>query len=333
MAARTLWKGHISFGLVQIPVGLYPATQDQDLSFHLIDKRDQSPIGYKKVNKRTGDEVTQDDIVKAVEWQEGEYVILEEEDFAKANVEATQTIDIVAFVDANAIEPRYFVRPYYVAPTKKSAKAYALLREAMRKSGRVGVAKVVLRTRQYVAALVPIEDMLVLELLRYQHELRDLDEYDVPGDDLEKLGVSARELKMAEALVEGLADTWDPKRYRDDFHDDLVAVIEEKARTGQVTTKHAVAEEGGGAQIIDIMSLLKRSIEATAKLKGESKPARTKTSTAKAAGKSAVGKRYEPEHGKGAQVEPASGGAHLDAHPDSHGEEPAKPAARRRHRA
>ena len=280
MAARTIWKGHISFGLVQIPVGLYPATQDQDLTFHMIDKRDQSPIGYKKINKRTGDEVSQADIVKAVEWQEGEYVILDEEDFAKANVEATQTIDIVAFVQADAIEPRYFVRPYYVAPTKKSAKAYALLREVMRKTGKVGVAKVVLRTRQYVAALMPSEDMLVLELLRYEHELRDLGEYDVPGDDLGKLGVSPRELQMAEVLVEGLADTWDPKQFRDDFHDDLVAVIEEKARTGQVTTKHAVAEADGGAEVIDIMALLKRSIDATEKLKVASRsvPAKTKVS-------------------------------------------------------
>lgn len=300
MAARTIWKGHISFGLVQIPVGLYPATQDQDLSFHMIDKRDQSPIGYKKINKRTGQEVTQADIVKAVEWDEGEYVILEEEDFAKANVEATQTVDIVAFVEAGAIEPRYFVRPYYIAPTKKSTKAYALLREVMKRTGKIGVAKVVLRTRQYVAALIPSDDMLVLELLRYDHELRDMEEYDVPGGDLKKLGVSPRELQMAEALVEGLSDEWQPDQYRDDFHDDLVAIIEEKAKTGQVTTRHAVAEEGGGAEILDIMSLLKRSIEATGQAKKGEKASSAKKKAADKSEKphvekaTSVGKRYEP---------------------------------------
>jgi DNA end-binding protein Ku len=271
MAARTIWKGHISFGLVQIPVGLYPATQDQDLSFHLIDRRDQSPIGYKKVNKRTGLEVAQADIVKAVEWDEGEYVVLDEEDFAKANVEATQTVDIVAFVDAGTIEARYFVRPYYIGPTQKSAKAYALLREVMQRTGKVGVAKVVLRTRQYLAALMPSEAMLVLTLLRYNHELRPIEEVDVPSHDLAKLGVTPTELKMAEALVEGLSDRWHPDQYRDDFHDDLVAIIEEKAKTGQVTTRHAVAEEGGGAEIVDILSLLKRSIEANGRAKKEAK--------------------------------------------------------------
>jgi DNA end-binding protein Ku len=298
MAARTIWKGHISFGLVQIPVGLYPATQDQDLAFHLIDKRDQSPIGYKKVNKRTGLEVTQADIVKAVEWDEGEYVVLDEDDFAKANVEATQTVAIVAFVDAGTIEPRYFVRPYYVAPTKKSSKAYALLREVMKRTGKVGVAKVVLRTRQYVAALMPSEDMLVLELLRYDHELRSIEEHDVPSHDLAKLGVTPRELKMAEALVEGLSDTWQPDQYRDDFHDDLVAIIEEKAKTGQVTTRHAVAEEGGGAEVVDIMSLLKRSIEASGKqakpATAQKKPAHTGKALVETKA-TVVGKRYVPK--------------------------------------
>jgi len=261
--SRVIWKGHISFGLVQIPVGLHPATQDKDLSFSLIDRRDQSPIGYKKINKRTGEEVTSQDIVKAIEHDEGEYVVLSDEELAAANAQATQTIDIVSFVDGADLEPRLFVRPYYVAPTKKSAKAYALLRETMRRTGKVGIAKVVLRTRQYVAALVVHEDILVLELLRYAHELRDFDEFDLPGDNLAKLGVSERELKMAEQLVAGLEDTWDPSAYRDDFYDDVKRLIEEKARTGEVTVKREVADDQGDAGSMDIMALLKKSLEAT----------------------------------------------------------------------
>lgn len=260
--ARSIWKGHISFGLVQIPVGLYPATQDADLSFHMLDRRDHSPIGYKKINKNTGEEVSSEDIVKAIEWSEGEYVELSEDDFAKANVEATQSIDIFAFVEQTAIEPRWFVKPYYVAPTKRSTKAYALLREVMRRTGKVALAKVVLRTRQYVAALLVVDDVLVLELLRYAWELRRPTDLDVPTADLAQLNVSARELQMAEQLVHGLSDQWQPEQYRDDFHDDLQALIEEKARTGTVTPRH-LPEEAEGAEVLDIMSLLKRSIEAT----------------------------------------------------------------------
>src|SRR4051812_4831184 len=148
--ARVIWKGHISFGLVQIPVGLYPATKDDDLDFTLLDKRDQSPIGYRKVNKRTGEEVPGGEIVRGFELDEGSYVVVTDEELANFDPEASHTIDLVAFVDAKEIDPRYFVRPYYVAPTQRGGKAYALLRETMRKAGRAGIARVVLRTRQYV---------------------------------------------------------------------------------------------------------------------------------------------------------------------------------------
>ena len=284
--ARVIWKGHISFGLVQIPVSLHPATEDHELTFHLLDKRDHSPIGYKKVNKRTGEEVGQADIVKAVELDD-EYVVLDDADFEKANPQATQTIDIVAFVDAAELEPRYFVKPYYVTPPKKNAKAYAILRETMRRIGKVGIAKVVLRTRQYVAALLVVEDMLVLELLRYASEVRDFAEFELPGADLAQLGVSARELEMASRLVEGLAQRWDPKEYRDEFADDLKAAVEEKARSGQVTAKREVAEDEG-AEVIDILSLLRRSVQ-------EAQTSRQKAPKAAApAKKHPAGKTYAP---------------------------------------
>lgn len=266
--SRVIWKGHISFGLVQIPVGLHPATQDDELDFTMLDRRDHSPIGYRRVNKRTGEEVPYAEIVKGYEHEEGEYVLVTDEEMKSANPEATQTIDIVAFVDGADIDPRWFVRPYYVAPTKKSAKAYALLRETLRNSGRVGIAKVVLRTRQYIGALMVLDDILLLELLRYATEVRSTGEFDLPARDLAALGVGQKELQMAGLLVETLATDWDPKAYKDEYREDLLELIRQKAATGQVQAKRAVELGAEPGEVIDIMALLKRSLEATRAEKG-----------------------------------------------------------------
>jgi DNA end-binding protein Ku len=284
--ARSIWKGHISFGLVQIPVELHTAVRDQDLNFDLLDKRDMGRVGYKRVNKRTGEEVPSSEIVKGYEYEDGQYVIVEDEDFAKANVEATRSVDIVAFVDAAEIDPRYMVKPYYVTPTQRSAKAYGLLREVMRRTGKVGIAKVVLRSRQYVAALVVKDGMLVLELLRYAAEVLDPATFELPAEDLKKLGVSPKELEMAERLVGGLEESWDPKAYTDEYRADLMALIEEKARSGGVTpVATPIAEEdgGGGGNVVDIMELLKRSVAAAEPRKAEpTKKAAPKKTAAKA---------------------------------------------------
>jgi DNA end-binding protein Ku len=262
---RTIWKGHIAFGLVEIPVGLYPATRTgADISFSLLDKRDNSPIGYKKVNKKTGEEVGKDDIVRAYEVEDDRFVVVTDEDFAKANVRATHTIDIVAFVDRDQIEPRYFDKPYYLGPTRKGSKAYALLREALKRTGKVGIARVVMRSRQYVAAVLPYEDVIVLEVLRYAHELREPDEIELPGEDLDELGVRDRELQMAEQLVEQLADDWKPEEWHDTYRDDLLELIKEKAEKGDAAVVPRHTEEGEGedaGKVVDIMSLLKRSVE------------------------------------------------------------------------
>ncbi len=207
---RELWKGAIQFGLVNIPVSLFPAEDRDDLSFTMLDKRDLQPVGYKRYNKSTGDEVAYEDIVKAYELDDGRYVTLEKDDFRKANVEATQTVDIAGFVAANAIPPYYLESPYYLAPGKHGDKGYALLREVLERTGKVAIATVVIRTRQHIAAVYPHDKVLVLNTLRYQDELRDSRDLDVPKD-LKAAKVQPNEIKMAERLIDGMAMKWDPR--------------------------------------------------------------------------------------------------------------------------
>src|SRR5262245_11664671 len=213
---RSIWNGSISFGLVQIPVGLYPAEQPDELSLTMLDRHDMAPVGYDRINKQTGAKVDWDDIVKAYEYGKGQYVVLTDADLKAANVEATQTIDIVSFVDSDEIDSMYFDRPYYLAPTKQGRKAYAVLRETLRESNKVGIAKVVIRTRQHLAALrVQGADRLVLQLLRFAHELRSPDDLEVPGKNLKELGVTGREISMAKQLVDGMVAPWKPSQYHD----------------------------------------------------------------------------------------------------------------------
>lgn len=272
--AQAVWKGSIRFGLVNIPVGVYPAEQSDELSFTLLDRRDLSPVGYQRVNKSSGEEVPWDEIVKGFEHEEGEYVVLGDEDFKQANPEATQTVDIVAFVELAEIDPVYFERPYYLTPLKTGEKGYALLREALKRTGQAGVAKVVLRTRQHLAAVFPRGRALVLELLRFDHELRDTGELGLPDEEPAELGITDKEIAMAERLIEGMVETWDPTQYRDEYRDDLLARIEEKIEAGETETVAEPAEEAAPAvepQVVDIMELLKRSVEEVGGGKGKKK--------------------------------------------------------------
>ena len=285
--ARAIWQGNLSFGLVTIPVELYTAVRDNDLDLTMLDRRDHSPIGYKKINKRTGEEVTSDVIVKGYEHEKGEYVILTDEDLKSANPKATQSVDILSFVPAGAIPSQYMVKPYYVIPGKKSARPYALLRETMKRTERVALAKVVIRTKQHMASLSVQDDMLVLELLRYNDEILAADQWELPDSDLKELGITDRELKMAEQLVAGLEEEWNPAAYRDEFHDDLLAMIEERVKAGATATKRALPQEEPeqGGEVIDMMALLKRSVDA---MGTKAKPAADKKAPAKA-------KKAEPE--------------------------------------
>jgi DNA end-binding protein Ku len=257
--ARGLWKGAISFGLVNVPVELHSAKKrSTDLDMTMLDKRDLAPVGYRRVNKSTGKEVPWDDVVKGYEYEDDKYVVLSDEDFRRANPEAAKTVDIQAFVDLVDIAPQYFETPYYLVPGKRGEKAYALLRDALKKAGKAGIASVVIRTKQYLAALVPQDDILVLDMLRYHEELKDPSELKVP-----EAKVSAKELDMAMRLVEDMADEWKPERYRDTFRHDLLKRIEEKVKAGQTEqiTEPEKERKAEKAEVIDLMGLLKKSIE------------------------------------------------------------------------
>jgi len=258
--ARAIWKGSISFGLVNIPVGLYSAETRDDISFKLLDKKTMSPIHYKRVSEESGKEVPWDETVRGYEFESGKYVVLSDEDLKGAAPESTQTIDIVDFVDIDEISPLYFDKPYYLGPDKKGAKAYALLRETLRRTAKVGIAKVVIRTRQYLAAVVARGEVLTLELLRYAHELRDPSELDVPGG---KAGVTDREIDMAERLVEGMVAAWDPEKYKDTYRQDLMKMIEKRVEAGQLESspEPAPKPKADRGNVVDLMALLKQSVE------------------------------------------------------------------------
>jgi DNA end-binding protein Ku len=261
--SRPIWKGSIDFGLVNIPVNLYSAQTSSRLDFDLLDKRDFSRVRYRRVNEKTGREVPWDQIIKGYEYEKGEYVALTDKDFAEANVEATQSIEIIAFVDAADISPLHYETPYYLEPQKNGRRAYALLREVMKKTGKVGIAKVVIRNRQRLTALIVRGPMLVLNILRYAHELRDASRLALPPDDA-KAKVSSQEIKMAEQLVENMVGDWSPGKYRDEYHEDLLKLIEKKVKAGK--TKVVEAEEEAPrpkrpGKVIDIMHLLRQSVK------------------------------------------------------------------------
>lgn len=287
MAARVIWKGSISFGLVHIPVGLYSAEQSKELSFSLLDKRDMAPVGYRRINKTSGKEVSWDDIVKGYEYEKDQYVILGPEDFKQANVQATQTVDIVDFVDASEIHPMYFEKPYVLEPVKKGEKSYALLRETLTRTGKIGVANVVIHTRQHLAAVLPRDNVLVLNLLRFENELRDISQFSAPPADLDKLGVTKKELDMAAQLVEGMTEKWQPEKYHDTYRDDLMALIDEKVKSGhlEAITEAVADDQPRKAEVIDLMALLKRSVEekTTHKQPPKSEPKRAANSDTKPA--------------------------------------------------
>jgi len=269
-----IWKGAISFGLVHIPVTLKAAAREHRLSFDWLDRRDMAPIGYTRINKTTGKAVEWKDIVKGYEYQKGEYVLMSDEDFKRANPEATQTVEILSFVEAAAIPPSYFETPYFLEPDKRGKKPYALLREAMKRSGRAGLARFVVHTKQHLAALLVTDNALMLNTLRFADEIQAIDDLDLPAAGAKAEGLSAREIDSATRLIADMSETWDPSQYGDTYRDDLMARIEQKIAAGQT---HVLTEpdDGGArekpresAKIIDLVSLLKQSMGA----RGRGKP-------------------------------------------------------------
>ena len=264
-SGRSIWTGSIDFGLVNIPVKLFSAEAPASrIDFDLLDKRDFNRVRYRRVNEKTGEEVDWKQIVKGYQYQKGEYVALSDEDFARANVEASQSIEIMDFVDGADISPLYYETPYYVEPHRNGRRAYALLRDVMKKTGKAGIAKIVLRTRQHLTALMPQGALLVLHTLRYAYELRDASHLDVPQANGKGSAVSPQEIKMAEQLIHAMVGKWNPNKYRDDYHEDLLKLVEKKIKEGKTkvveTTAEAPRPKHQG-KVIDIMHLLKQSVQ------------------------------------------------------------------------
>ena len=256
---RPIWKGSISFSLVTIPIGLYPASRREELKFHLLRASDLSPGTYKRVAAADGKEVPWDKIVKGYEYEPGRFVVLKEEDFRRVDVEATQTIDIIDFVKLEEINPIFFDTPYYLAPEKAGVKAYALLRDALKKTERVGIAKVVIKTRQHLAAIKPQNNILVLELMHFADELVKPGGLKIPdGRD-----VGGKELEMATDLVKRMTDAWDPEKYTDDYRSALLELIQKKVEHGGKTPPGSGPKKKRPANVVDLVSVLQESLAHT----------------------------------------------------------------------
>jgi len=268
--ARPIWKGSLSFGLVTIPVSLYSAEKHDTLRFRQLDRRDNAPLREKRVSEKSGREVAWEDVVKGYEYEPGEFVVLEPDDFVRANVKATQTIDIVQAVQRGDIPVQYFETPYYLVPAKAGRKAYQILRETLKRSQRVAIATVVLRARQHLAAVMPEGDALMLDMLRYSYELRSLEELDIDLEALTGEQPGEKEVELAEQLVAALDAPWEPEQYHDQYRDDLLEMIERKAKSGEVQEIREEEAAPAEANVVDMMELLRRSVEA----RGEEKPPR-----------------------------------------------------------
>ncbi|AZE94814.1 Ku domain protein [Pseudomonas orientalis] len=271
---RAIWKGAISFGLVHIPVSLVSATSSQGVDFDWLDKRSMDPVGYKRINKATGKEINKENIVKGVAYEKGRYVVLSEDEIRSAHPKSTQTIEIIAFVASDQIPLQNIDTPYFLAPDKRGGKVYALLREALKKTGKVALANVVLHTKQHLAALMPLESALVLVMLRWPAEVRSLDELEL-GSDVTKPTLAKGELDMAKRLVEDMSADWQPEEYRDSFQEKIMALVEKKAKAGKIEDVESTegSEERKSADVIDLTELLKRSLAG--------KPAAKKTAAKK----------------------------------------------------
>lgn len=278
---QAIWKGNISFGLVSVPVVLQSAEKPSaELKFNLLDRRDRSRIRYERINDQTGEPVPWGEIVKAYEFDDNDYVVMTDEDFKRAAVEATQTIDIDAFVDQTEIDPMYYERPYFLIPGKKGEKGYVLLREALRRTGKVGIAKVVIRTKQHLAALFTRDDALVLDLLRFSRELRDASNLDLPTGQPAEYKITTKEIQLAQQLVESMSGEWDPEQYKDEYHEALSKWIEKKIAAGgkEIAQDVAEVEREEEPRVINIADLLKQSMRNLDR-KAPRKAARRKVST------------------------------------------------------
>ena len=283
MASRALWKGAISFGLVHIPVALHSATSDSGLDFDWLDKRSLDPVGYKRINKKTGKEISKENIVKGIQYSDGQYIVLSDAEIAAAYPKTTQTIEIESFVPSTDIPFIYLERPYYLAPVNKGKKVYALLRDTLLETQRVGIARVIIQTKQHLAVLVPSGPGLVLNLLRWGEDIRSWADLDLPPEGAKAAGLSDRELSMAKQLVKDMSGKWDAHEFTDSFKEEIMALVERKVKEGKLETVVQPEDSGdaaastSGAQVLDLTELLQRSLR-----KGTAPDAAAKDSEPKA---------------------------------------------------
>lgn len=274
--SRVMWKGAISFGLLHAPVGLYPASKQDEVDFDWLRRDTLQPVGYKRVVKETGEEVDKEDIVKAVKYED-RYVILSDDEIKAANVKSTHTIDIVGFTDAADVNFLFFETPYYLAPTKGGEKVYALLREALLKSKKIGVALVVLHNKQHLAALIATPRAIVLNTLRWATEVRGDEDLDLPDEGMKGVAIKPKELQMATQLIESMTEEWHPEEYRDTFRDDIMAMVKKKYDEGladQITdVKIEPPEETG--KVVDLTELLRQSLQGTTRRASKSEASKT----------------------------------------------------------
>ena len=284
--AATIWTGTLSFGLLHVPVKLMPGERSVDLHFRMLDSRNNAPVRYERVNAETGEEVPWKDIVKAFEYDKGNYVVLDPEDIKAASSEGKEAVEIEAFVDVADIDLRHYEKPYVLVPGKKAEKGYVLLRETLRKTGKAGIARVVVRQREYLSAVLPHGDAIILMLLRYQQELVSLDEFKLPEGKASDYRVSPKEIEMATQLIESMSVPWNPEDYKDDYRERLRAVIDRRMKSEGVVSPEVddeIEREGIATNVVDFESLLKKSISENKRT--PAKKAAAKKAPAKAARK------------------------------------------------
>ncbi|HET6552609.1 MAG TPA: Ku protein [Dyella sp.] len=300
--ARPIWTGTLSFGLLNVPVSVMPGERRVDLHFRMLDSRSNTPIRYERVNAETGEEVPWKDIVRAYEYKKGSYVVLRPEDIKSASPEGREAVEVEAFIDAASVGPEYYEKPYVLVPGKKAEKGYVLLRETLRRTGKIGIARVVIRTREYLSAVIPKGDSLLLVLLRYPQELVDVDEYGLPEGKPASYRITAKEMDMAEQLIESMSGEWTPKDYRDEFRNRLLDVIQKRMKSkGAVIAEEEESEapENSATNVVDFMSLLQKSLASKKRTpakkavprKNASSTSTRKRATAKPAKKTATRKR------------------------------------------
>lgn len=289
---RPIWNGTISFGLLNIPVAVMPAEKRVDLHFRMLDSRDKKPIRYERVNADTGDEVPWKEVVKAFEYHKGSYVVLSDEDIKSAASDRREVIDIEAFVAAESIGPQFFEKPYFLVPGKKAEKGYVLLRETLRKSGRIGIGRVVIRTREYLCAVLPQGDALSMNLLRYPQELVASDQYDFPSAKVSAYHISRKEFDMAEQLIGSMSGEWKPGDYRDEFRMRLTKVIERRMkRKGAVVEREEeqdTAADDASTNVVDFVALLRKSLETNKRTPAKQSGAATRKAAKSPAAKKAT---------------------------------------------